>query len=390
MNKKSYIWTDNPTVSGVSICDTDILNDCLMHLKYNHSSDAGLAIGDIVEKDHILSFEESEGLALLGTYVYKTAVAGSRYGYPDFYEKYVDYKNNSEANETTLGDSTITIYNNSNGLKFYDIANKSVVDSWFESTGEAMFYGIDEENERIFLPRRTRTQATLDTSKVNDYMEAGLPNITGTTSEFDVTGNNPSGAFTQTNNSSYKFAGGSASAAARNNFDASLSNPIYGNSDTVQPSCSLVLEYMIVGNVKNTEGFSDVVAQGTEILTQVNQGLETRLNLDISNISQSGKEKIIDWGLPDYSAGIAQTMDTKYIASCSGYVVFQAHYANSIMKLYVNDTVIEADAGEFNQLKTLSAYVSVGDTYKTEGGNITTQSSYTPSGLMFYPLKGAN
>ena len=30
----NYSWTDNPTVSGVSICDTDILNENLMHLKY--------------------------------------------------------------------------------------------------------------------------------------------------------------------------------------------------------------------------------------------------------------------------------------------------------------------------------------------------------------------
>ena len=29
-----YIWTDNPTVNGVAECDTDVLNDCLMHLKY--------------------------------------------------------------------------------------------------------------------------------------------------------------------------------------------------------------------------------------------------------------------------------------------------------------------------------------------------------------------
>lgn len=30
-----YQWTDNPTVSGVAECNTDILNDCLMHLKYD-------------------------------------------------------------------------------------------------------------------------------------------------------------------------------------------------------------------------------------------------------------------------------------------------------------------------------------------------------------------
>lgn len=41
-----YIWTDNPTVSGIATCDTDVLNDCLMHLKYNGSSSRN--IGEIV------------------------------------------------------------------------------------------------------------------------------------------------------------------------------------------------------------------------------------------------------------------------------------------------------------------------------------------------------
>lgn len=33
-----YKWTDNPTVSGVAKCDTDVLNDCLMHLKYDNEN----------------------------------------------------------------------------------------------------------------------------------------------------------------------------------------------------------------------------------------------------------------------------------------------------------------------------------------------------------------
>jgi hypothetical protein len=36
-NQNQHEWTDNPTVSGISICDTDILNECLMHLKYNNN-----------------------------------------------------------------------------------------------------------------------------------------------------------------------------------------------------------------------------------------------------------------------------------------------------------------------------------------------------------------
>lgn len=43
-----YNWVDDPTVSGVAKCDTDVLNDCLMHLKYNHKpSGSTRNIGDI-------------------------------------------------------------------------------------------------------------------------------------------------------------------------------------------------------------------------------------------------------------------------------------------------------------------------------------------------------
>ena len=31
MTNKEYVWTDNPTVSGVSKCDTDILNAIRYH-----------------------------------------------------------------------------------------------------------------------------------------------------------------------------------------------------------------------------------------------------------------------------------------------------------------------------------------------------------------------
>lgn len=35
----TYEWTDNPTVSGISVYDPDVLNDCLMHLKYDVSTE---------------------------------------------------------------------------------------------------------------------------------------------------------------------------------------------------------------------------------------------------------------------------------------------------------------------------------------------------------------
>lgn len=398
----------------------------------------GFSLFDVVEKDHILSFEESMGFGLLGTYVYKEPVAGSRYGYPDFYNECVAQKstegntllalkNNVEvvgspvvnngvvsgfstssyattltfptdedfdfqfkiktgadisgeqeifacptasgpsqyyfclvnlesnnlnvifngglgvwqypfgtpaqpetdyivkvvysktnntlhvtvalANGTVLLDDTkqvdelydikeavigtgkdnaVTIFNpfkgsvdlkecyiesngqriwsgattatkNPNGHIFYDIADKATVDEIFAQRGEAWFYGVDTENERIFLPRGTRSQYTVNTDETGDYVEAGLPNIKSSRglgySDDNPTSDVPPFVYV----GSFGNVGGGSSIEKAYSFDASTANPIYGKSDTVQPYATKKLLYIVVGNVKVQSAASDVV-----------------------------------------------------------------------------------------------------------------------------------
>lgn len=403
-----------------------------------NTAGSGFSLFDVVEKDHILSFEESMGFGLLGTYVYKEPVAGSRYGYPDFYNECVAQKstegntllalkNNVEvvgspvvnngvlsgfstssyattltfptdedfdfqfklktgadisgeqeifacptasgpsqyyfclvnlesnnlnvifngglgvwqylfgtpaqpetdyivkvvysktnntlhvtmslANGTVLLDDTkqvdelydikeavigtgkdnaVIIFNpfkgsvdlkecyiesngqriwsgasiatkNPNGHIFYDIADKATVDEIFSQRGEAWFYGVDTENERIFLPRGTRSQYTVNTDETGDYVEAGLPNIAAKDSigfsDDNPTSDLPPFVFDSVvGNSS-----GGPSGEKRFKFDASTVNTIYGNSDTVQPYATKKLLYIVVGNVKVQSAASDVV-----------------------------------------------------------------------------------------------------------------------------------
>lgn len=417
-------------LSNITEAGKDVIRD---------TAGSGFSLFDVVEKDHILSFEESMGFGLLGTYVYKEPVAGSRYGYPDFYNECVAQKstegntllalkNNVEivgspvvnngvlsgfstssyattltfptdedfdfqfklktgadisgeqeifacptasgpsqyyfclvnlesnnlnvifngglgvwqypfgtpaqpetdyivkvvysktnntlhvtmslANGTVLLDDTkqvdelydikeavigtgkdnaVTIFNpfkgsvdlkecyiesngqriwsgasiatkNPNGHIFYDIADKATVDEIFSQRGEAWFYGVDTENERIFLPRGTRSQYTVNTDETGDYVEAGLPNITGTMTA-DISEGVATGALKiDTIYSGAMWQGNVNIARMRNwSLDASLSNPIYGKSDTVQPYATKKLLYIVVGNVKVQSAASDVV-----------------------------------------------------------------------------------------------------------------------------------
>lgn len=419
-------------LSNITEAGKDVIRD---------TAGSGFSLFDVVEKDHILSFEESMGFGLLGTYVYKEPVAGSRYGYPDFYNECVAQKstegntllalkNNVEvvgspvvnngvlsgfssttwANlpkafnpsnknwemfykfktgtigtiqyilntisagyqpfdirieedgklqvasfinntstplfsiigttaltpatdyyvklaynsvtgyELSLGTSkdnlliegtnntttainsgsiptlgadfnndgnyfqgaftgsidlkecyikidnelwwsgAATVTKNPNGHIFYDIADKATVDEIFSQRGEAWFYGVDTENERVFLPRGTRSQYTVNIDETGDYVEAGLPNITGTMVG-DISEGVATGALKiDTIYSGAMWQGSVNVPRMRNwNLDAPRSNPIYGNSDTVQPYATKKLLYIVVGNVKVQSAASDVV-----------------------------------------------------------------------------------------------------------------------------------
>lgn len=164
-------------------------------------------------------------------------------------------------NETVWqGTSNLSLNKHPNGHIFYDIADKATVDEIFSQRGEAWFYGVDTENERVFLPRGTRSQYTVNTDETGDYVEAGLPNITGTMTA-DISEGVATGALKiDTIYPGAMWSGSTNVARMRNwSLDASLSNPIYGNSDTVQPYATKKLLYIVVGNVKVQSAASDVV-----------------------------------------------------------------------------------------------------------------------------------
>lgn len=49
--------------------------------------------------------------------------------------------------------NVVNIIKNTNGHLFYNVSEKSAIDKLFEENGIAWMYGMDTENERIFLPR---------------------------------------------------------------------------------------------------------------------------------------------------------------------------------------------------------------------------------------------
>ena len=225
------------------------------------------------------------------------------------YINILNNKNKSTSVQVTedIGGISVTYTQCANSWKIIDIANKSVYNELFSTTGSANFFVLDELNELFYLPKTNNIyQPTTDLSKANTYISAGLPNITGSDG---VTGRHPTanrditvGAIRSLSGSS-KNAGYTDDSNSYNvsfEFDASLSNPIYGNSDTVQPQANNVFIYYKVGNTINIQAGIDLDAKIDNFVADNNtswdgQWIEKRVEL---NSSTAVGEYIID--LSDY------------------------------------------------------------------------------------------
>ena len=310
--------------------------------------------------DHQLNETELLSWALQGTYVYKEAIAGSRYGYPDFYNKVLEEYNASTNTETING---IEVKVHSNGHKFYDIANKTAIDDFFNSMGSAWFYGVDEENERVFLPRNNYfEQATGEVLEVGESVGAGLPNITGTFT-FDVNtteyySGGWTGAFTKTSAGSQGSSGDGVE-STKASFDASRSSNVYGNSDTVQPNAVKKLLYICVGNTVSNISWVDVV-------TQVEDGVK-----DIDDAVNAGLVRL----------NTVDALKTSQITNCITEIPqrIKLELADGVLTLKTGSTVIVPNgAGVFDEVEI------------SEDLTVTYTGSASGEGLLFYDTSANN
>lgn len=188
---------------------------------------------------------------------------------------------NLEGTTDWQGSSYLNLYKHVNGHVYYDIKDKEIVDDIFNRTGLTWYYGVDLENQRIFLPRNNWfEQMTTDISKVGNSVEAGLPNITGGFGVDTDSTATASGAF-------YKGSSGNicpnhtddANKTSGYSIDASRSSVVYGNSDTVQPNAIMKLLYICVGNTLINSNVIDAELAVGEI-----RAFETtKMNADHSN-----------------------------------------------------------------------------------------------------------
>lgn len=190
------------------------------------------------------------------------------------------------AEAETIGSTEITYYRANDGHKIVLADQESKVSDIYRATGVAWYYILDTENKRFKLPRTKHNFAGIRTG-VGNFVEAGLPNITGSVTDTYQMGNYGTVPVSEGALYSSQSSKGGTSQQSGNSIDihmdASRSNSIYGNSDTVQPPSTEQYLYFYVGNTVRNQTEVDVGAVTEQLNGKVDKdNLESHLpdNMD--------------------------------------------------------------------------------------------------------------
>lgn len=178
------------------------------------------------------------------------------------------------------------------------------------------------EGVSLRIPKITGfVEGTLDATELGNLIEAGLPNITGYSNIAGVASKaSPAAGCLEQNrfslNYDYQAIQSSVNDFATVSINAALSNPIYGNSDTVQPQAIKGYLYMVVA----TSAKTDIEVDIDQIATDLNG----KAGVNLANVNAAGKAVIANLGMPSNSA-VALTIPSSgssITAPADGYINF--------------------------------------------------------------------
>ena len=197
--------------------------------------------------------------------------------YEAAYQHLVDDIDGKTLQNETIGGTTIQFYLADDGHKICPASEENNVMDVYNATGVAWYYIIDTTNERFKLPR-TKFGFTGIRSGVGNYVEAGLPDHTHEVSSYAAI---------------YTFSGGTYGGLTgytdRTSSAASASNPVYGNSDTVQPKATEMYLYFYVG------GFTQTALENTAGVTTEAMNNKVDKGFDIVEFQEPTADNNYTW-----------------------------------------------------------------------------------------------
>lgn len=186
--------------------------------------------------------------------------------------------------------------------------------------GQCSKFVIDDTNETIRLPLiKEYIKGVGSLSDLGSLQECGLPNITGTIatlSEGNFDNSNTNGAFsvdTTSTKSRYAYAK-NAGNYYRANFNASISNNIYGRTtNTVEVNSAKCAYYIVLATVAKT----DIEVN----IDNVVNDLDSKADKDLSKLTATGKEVVSNLPMPSNRfVDLVFTAEKLYTAPANGYV----------------------------------------------------------------------
>lgn len=186
--------------------------------------------------------------------------------------------------------------------------------------GQCGKFAIDTVNETFKVPTikdgAYLTQAKTDAELGKAYNES-LPNIKGKIEKsaggvITNSGVSGSGAFSTTQTSDLGISNSAIyGGSLKVSFDASRSSSTYQDGAKVQGDNIRVRFFVVVANAQINQSQMDWSAWATS--------LAGKANTDMDNITATGKETVVGWGMPDYTSTVSISM-AQYNSSSAYWV----------------------------------------------------------------------
>lgn len=297
----------------------------------------------------------------------------------------------------TIGSYTVTFYRATDGHKICLADQEQTVLNIYNTYGIAWYYILDTTNTQFKLPRTKYGFEGLRTN-VGDNINESLPNIIGDVGTRSGIGHIPSvsfglsihnsetsGAFYPNNTCDFSATKQSQQGSDGKSlgFDASRSSSTYQDNAPVQERATQMYLYFYVGDYTQT-AIEQTAGLNSELFNN-----KVDLNFDNMNPSQTAKNTIISWGMPDYGNGIGIVTGTasrlNYTAPSDGVIYGALQTVNAlgtVGNLLVNNNIVASTVSYTgNPYCPTTTFVNKGDVITTD---CLIYKTY------FYPLKGAN
>lgn len=306
--------------------------------------------------------------------------ATTQYGtYLEVYNHLVNDISGKTLQSETIGEITVQFYLADDGHKICPAGEESNVSAIYTATGVAWYYILDTENQRFKLPREL---PITDKSKGNS-ITLGLTD-----------GTHLGGIYYDSNyprlspgNDIYGSDVGTLKSGSGSDFSSSKSVGI-----TTDPTKSGIISHR--ANENGQQYLYFYVGQFSQTATEQTAGLNSELfngkmDRDMSNMnpSQTTKETIVGWGMPDFTSAIDITSAASYICPSAGYLRLYAVYNGHIY--YKSNLDTQLSDWTYNAVGASSR--AAGNWYIVQKNEVLSKTDVSGSSkAFFYPLKGVN